>query len=77
MEMYAEDHPDEFKFVRAGEQQPLTQVEMLAKMESKLIGKAHDSFWSRLKPSKAVLEKAALLSKAGEFLKGVARKGGS
>lgn len=72
--MYSKDHPDEWDFVRPGEEKPLSHVEMLAAMEARMLGKGNEDFWSKIKPSKAVLARAEQIAKAGQFLMKSAEK---
>lgn len=62
LEMYSADHPDEFKFMRGSEKEPLTRAEILAEWEKKLIGKERDAFLMPKLPSDAVLKKAEKLA---------------
>ena len=62
LEMYAADHPDEFKFTRGSDPQPLTRAEMLAAWEGRLLGQEHERFLMPKMPSEAVLRQAASLA---------------
>lgn len=76
LESHANDFPDEFKFVRSGEEEPLSDSEYRAALESVLIGSAREEFLKNLMPSKAVLERAAALGGAHAMILAASQKKG-
>lgn len=56
LEMYADDNPDDMKFVRPG--QPLPEHELQAEFERRLLGNARADFLKNFMPSAAVLKKS-------------------
>ena len=76
LESYAKDNPEEFTFVRSGEEKPLSDAEYKAAMESVLIGSARDQFLKSIMPSKAVLERAAALGGAHAMILAASQKKG-
>jgi hypothetical protein len=69
LEMYAQENPDEYEFVRPGKPKPLSDPEMKQRMESVLLGKARDKFFANMMPSAAVLKRAAEISGSHDILK--------
>lgn len=59
MEMYARDNPEELKFVRTGDPEPLADHVLQAQWENRLIGKAREQLLAPMLPSAEVLKKAA------------------
>ena len=69
LEMYAKDHPDEYRLVRTGDPGEKTPAEIAAAWESAFIGRARQEFLAPMMPSKAVLEAAKQISLATQLLK--------
>lgn len=69
LEMYALDHPDEYKFYRPGHVEVPPTSEILAAWEERMSGTGYSQFWEKALPSPAVLKRVAEMSNAASFLK--------
>lgn len=76
LESFALDFPDDFKFVRSGEEEPLSDSEYNAALEGVLIGSAREEFLKNIMPSKAVLERAAAMTGAHAMILAASQKKG-
>lgn len=74
MEMYAEDHEEEYEFVRPSKPKPLAMHERLAAMENVLLGPSRDDLLKAVMPSQAVLERARKLHEAHAMMASAAKK---
>jgi hypothetical protein len=74
LESYAIDNPDDFKFIRSGEEEALPDHMQKAALESVLVGRAHADFMKSFMPPKIVFEKAAQLRGAHAILAAAATK---
>jgi len=75
LEMYANDNPKEFSFRRPGQNPPRPEHELLAEWDRVLIGKAKETLFARMMPSKAVLQRAMGIMDAAQTLKKAASEG--
>jgi hypothetical protein len=74
LECYAKDHPDQWKFIRPGKPPPPKPHDYLAAWENRLIGKAHDILMSAIRPSAAVLKRAAEIATSSNLLRRLAKQ---